>query len=105
MALVTDWLLWGEWQGWHAGRALLARRAGVWGGPVQCRGESLDRLGHLSADGCMRAWLPSYANLPRRAHRAFQHSVVYTQALLSSVSQASTPQVCVPIRMAAPCRL
>ena len=56
-------------QQWHRGRALLARRSGVHGGPVHCRSESLDHLGHLSADGCMRPWLPSYANLPRRARR------------------------------------
>ena len=30
-----------------------------------CRNESLDALGHLSSDGCMRPWLPSYANLPK----------------------------------------
>lgn len=29
-----------------------------------CRNESLDVLGHLSSDGCMRPWLPSYASVP-----------------------------------------
>ena len=49
---------------WHRGRALLARRSGVYSSAV-CRNESLDTLGHLSSDGCMRPWLPSYANLPK----------------------------------------
>ena len=49
---------------WHRGRALLARRSGVFSSAV-CRNESLDALGHLSSDGCMRPWLPSYANLPK----------------------------------------
>ena len=49
---------------WHHGRALLARRSGVFSSAV-CRNESLDALGHLSSDGCMRPWLPSYANLPK----------------------------------------
>ena len=49
---------------WHRGRALLARRSGVFSSAVCCN-ESLDMLGHLSSDGCMRPWLPSYANLPK----------------------------------------
>ena len=43
--------------------ALLRRRAGVLA-PARCRDESLDALGHLSSDGFMRPWLPSYANVP-----------------------------------------
>ena len=49
---------------WHRGRALLARRSGVFSSAV-CRNESWDALGHLSSDGCMRPWLPSYASLPK----------------------------------------
>ncbi len=44
--------------GWHGGS--LAPRAGGAG----CRGDSLDSLQHLSRDGFMRSWLPSYANVP-----------------------------------------
>ena len=49
---------------WHPGRALLGRRSGVFPSAL-FRNESLDALGHLSSDGCMRLWLPSYANLPK----------------------------------------
>ncbi|CAL5222142.1 g4463 [Coccomyxa viridis] len=51
---------------WHMNRPLLARRSGVFQSAI-CRSESLDVLGHLSSDGCMRPWLPSYANLPKAA--------------------------------------
>ena len=43
---------------WRGGS--LAPRAGGGG----CRGDSLDSLQHLSRDGFMRSWLPSYANVP-----------------------------------------
>lgn len=33
--------------------------------PGSCRYESLDSLQHLSTDGFLRSWLPSYANLSR----------------------------------------
>ncbi len=40
---------------WHMNRPLLARRSGVFQSAI-CRNESLDVLGHLSSDGCMRPW-------------------------------------------------
>ena len=40
---------------WHKNRPLLARRSGVFQSAM-CRNESLDVLGHLSSDGCMRPW-------------------------------------------------
>ncbi len=45
--------------------ALLRRHAGVFA-PARCRDESLDALRHLSSDGFMRPWLPSYAAPPAR---------------------------------------
>ena len=35
--------------------------------PPSCRGESLSRLGHLSSDGMMRPWLPTYSSLAQQA--------------------------------------
>lgn len=46
-------------------RPLLRARA-LLGGGAACRGESLDSYGHLSADGCMRSWIPSYSNTQPR---------------------------------------
>ncbi|KAK9805500.1 hypothetical protein WJX72_001649 [[Myrmecia] bisecta] len=45
--------------------ALLQQRSGIVT-PAMCRHESLDSLMHLSSDGCMRSWLPTYANLPNK---------------------------------------
>ncbi|KAL4428393.1 hypothetical protein ABPG75_002482 [Micractinium tetrahymenae] len=49
--------------------ALLAPRSGVQQ-PALCRGESLSRLGHLSSDGMMRPWLPTYSSLGKQAAAA-----------------------------------
>ncbi len=46
-------------------RPLLRTRA-LLGNGAACRDESLDSYGHLSADGCMRTWIPSYANTTPR---------------------------------------
>lgn len=96
---------------WHRGRALLARRAGVAGGAVRCRGESLDHLGHLSADGCMRPWLPSYANLPRRAH-AYIYCRLYSSSPQKGLarptgcpSMQACPGACLPYPLFAPLTL
>ncbi|GAB4814514.1 hypothetical protein N2152v2_001560 [Parachlorella kessleri] len=53
------------------GAPLLALRSGVHQ-PALCRGESLDRLGHLSVDGMMRPWLPTYASLGAKAQQQQQ---------------------------------
>ena len=42
-----------KWQLPQAGQPLMS-----------CRVESLDALHHLSSDGCMHSWLPSYVNFP-----------------------------------------
>ena len=47
---------------------LLALRSGLHQ-PARCRGESLDRLGHLSVDGMMRPWLPTYSSLGAKAQQ------------------------------------
>lgn len=49
----------------HPRAPLLAARSGVHQ-PALCRHESLDWLGHLSVDGMMRPWLPTYASLGTR---------------------------------------
>lgn len=48
----------------HHRAPLLRGRSGI-NGPAICRYESLDSLGHLSIDGFMRPWLPSYSNVPK----------------------------------------
>lgn len=37
---------------------------------MMCRGESLSRLGHLSSDGMVRPWLPTYSSLGQQARAA-----------------------------------
>jgi len=38
--------------------------------PGNCRSESLDSLQHLSSDGLMRSWLPTYASVVGRVTKA-----------------------------------
>ena len=49
--------------------SLLAARSGVQQ-PALCRGESLNRFGHLSSDGMARPWLPTYSSLGQAAKGA-----------------------------------
>ena len=51
---------------WHKNRPLLARRSGAFQSAI-CRNESLDVLGHLSSDGCMRPWCALAPSLLRNA--------------------------------------
>ena len=85
---------------WHRGRALLARRSGVFSSAV-CRHESLDALGHLSSDGCMRPWLPSYANLPKPQetcaappHEVLTHRDLWQPKAALLICHSSTRQTC-----------
>ena len=85
---------------WHRGRALLARRSGVFSSAV-CRNESLDALGHLSSDGCMRPWLPSYANLPKPQEtcaapprEVLTHRDLWQPKAVLLICHSSTRQTC-----------
>ena len=49
--------------------SLLAARSGVQQ-PALCRGESLNRFGHLSSDGMARPHIPTYASLGQAARSA-----------------------------------
>ncbi|KAI3428537.1 hypothetical protein D9Q98_007360 [Chlorella vulgaris] len=53
----------------HPRTPLLAMRSGVQQ-PALCRGESLNRLGHLSSDGMARPWLPTYSSIAQQAAAA-----------------------------------